>query len=215
MTPRSYIRTRALSRVGMTFFVLQKQGFRPCRSHKKQFRFCAIHGSQGCNSAGYASGCVSHEMGQFAADFGTIRVNRNPKPKASEVSSKANSRRSYGSDCRPKVRRDFGRVACARRGVPKQHRPQTTRSWAPAASGIDRSEPRDSAGPHERTCAPRSRDAFTRTRVAGDGSFRTSLHAGFQRTLDALRLPALWVVEALPSRRHVPSLPTVAGGVLC
>ena len=214
MTSRSYIRTPGLSRFAVTFFSLQNPAVRCATSHKKQFRSCAPKGSRVCNSSRCGSACVTHKMGQFGPGFGTIAVKRNHPASASEVSSKEESRRSNRSGLRPKDRAAFG-GALPRQGLPAQHRPQAPCRRSADASGAHRSEPRDGAGFDERIRPPRSGNARPRARVAGDGPFCTAVHARLQRTLAPLRLPALWVVEALPTRRHVPSLPTVAGGVLC
>lgn len=219
MTPRSYIRTLGLSRAAVTFFGLQNKAI----SDQDRIRNTSVSLRSGARvfAIWRASGTASltRKMGQIAPVFGTICRTRNRPSDTSEGSSKGNSRRSYGSGGLDAIRSKGGRRVCrvARpgQGLPSLNRSQAACGRATHASGAHRPESSDSTRRIERIRAARSRHALPGARIAHRGSFCADQRACLLRNSKRLRLPALWVVETVPGRRHVSSLPTVAGGVLC
>jgi hypothetical protein len=106
-------------------------------------------------------------------------------------------------------------LTCPRQGLPPQRRSETACGGPAASVGSRRSRRNRRPGHSERARSSRPRHALPGDRLTLLRSDRSTFFARRAGPYQKLRLPALWLVEAVPKRRHVPSLPGIAGGVPC
>jgi len=103
----------------------------------------------------------------------------------------------------------------ARQGLSAQHRSQAARRGSADASCARRARSRRRSGLAERVRSARPGHGLPSARVARLRSHLAAVADGRARARRKFPLPALWVVQAVPQRWHVPSVPTTAGGAPC
>ena len=106
-------------------------------------------------------------------------------------------------------------AAGAGQGLSAQHRSEAARRRSSDASGARRARRRRRPRHSERARSARPGHGLPSAWVARLRSDSAPLAACRARARPKLRLPALWLVETVPQRWRVPSMPHTAGGVPC